>query len=177
MAMKTIRPIRIEGNVAYVPLTKGYEAVIDADDVPLVDGRRWFASVILRKDGSVYKVYAAREDVSGGRKHTVYMHRIMMPATNASLVVDHINGIGLDNRKANLRAATRSQNMMNRGANAGSRSGVKGVYWLARTGRWYAQIKAHGQRKHLGYFETRDEAAAAYRKASAELHGAFGRAI
>lgn len=174
MAMKTIRPIRIEGNVAYVPLTKGYEAIVDADDVPLVAGRRWFATVIRKKDGSIYTVYATRTDVSNGRKHNVHMHRIIV-SDAANLFVDHVNGTGLDNRRENLRLATRSQNMMNRGPSTGSRSGVKGVHWLARTGRWYAQIKAGDKRRHLGYFDTVEAAAEAYRTASIEMHGAFGR--
>ena len=91
MAMKTIRPIRVEGNVAFVPLTKGYEAVIDAVDVPLVDGRRWFATVIRRRDGSIYTVYATRTDVSDGRKHNVHMHRVIVSNAHG-LDVDHING-------------------------------------------------------------------------------------
>ena len=44
------RPIRIEGDVAYVPLTKGYEAIIDVEDVPLVEGRNWHAHVVRKKD-------------------------------------------------------------------------------------------------------------------------------
>ena len=41
--MKKVRPIRIEGDLAYVPLTRGYEAVIDAGDVSLVEGFNWYA--------------------------------------------------------------------------------------------------------------------------------------
>ena len=43
-----IRQIRIQGDIAYVPLTKGYEAVIDAADVPLVQGNNWSATVRKR---------------------------------------------------------------------------------------------------------------------------------
>lgn len=45
------RPIRIEGDVAYVPLTQGYTAIIDAGDVPLVEGRSWQADIKPRAIG------------------------------------------------------------------------------------------------------------------------------
>jgi hypothetical protein len=40
---KKIRPIRVEGDTAIVPLTRGFEAVIDAVDVPIVEGWNWVA--------------------------------------------------------------------------------------------------------------------------------------
>ena len=174
MAMKKIRPIRIQGNIAFIPLTKGYEAIVDVSDLPLVGERNWFATEIRKPDGSIYAVYATRTDVTDGRKHNVHMHRLIAPPATG-LHVDHISGDGLDNRRSNLREVTRSQNMMNRRGNAGSRSGVKGVYWLARTGRWYAQIQANGKRWHLGYFPTMDDAVSAYRMANIEKHGEFGK--
>ena len=41
-----VRPIRIEGDFAYIPLTRGYESVIDATDVNLVEGFNWYALTI-----------------------------------------------------------------------------------------------------------------------------------
>ena len=86
---KAIRQIRVDGNIAYVPLTHGYEAIIDAADVPLVEGLNWLAHLAGRT------VYA--RCASGSPK--VYLHRfIMRPADD--MCVDHISGDGLDCRSA-----------------------------------------------------------------------------
>ena len=88
-------------------------------------------------------------------------------------LIDHINGIGSDNRPENLREATASQNNCNRMVQKNSKSGVKGVFLAKRAphGRpWEASITV---KKFIGYFATKEEAAAAYRKAALELHGEF----
>ena len=89
---------------------------------------------------------------------------------------DHINGVKTDNRIVNLREATRSQNMANLGALSNSKSGLRGVRYYARTGRWIASIRANGKTVHLGYFATAEPASQAYREAAIRLHGEFARA-
>jgi hypothetical protein len=89
---------------------------------------------------------------------------------------DHIDGVKTNNRIANLREATRSQNMANLGALKSSKSGIRGVRFYARTGRWVSCIKANGKSVHLGYFATAEGAAQAYREAAIRLHGEFARA-
>jgi hypothetical protein len=170
MAKKAIRPIRIEGNVAYVPLTQGYEAIIDAADVPLVEGYNWHAHVV---GGTVY----ARRNISRhakGRRCNVCMHREILQVADG-LEVDHANLNGLDNRRANIRPATKAENGRNRPAKPNSVSGVKGVSWHNRDRVWRARIRHEGRCLTLGYFRTVEAAAEAYAKASAELHGDFGR--
>ena len=87
--------------------------------------------------------------------------------------IDHINGDVLDNRIENLRAATHSQNCMNRRVRFDSKSGVKGVTW--RKGKWYACIVVNYKRYSGGYFECKEEAIAAVDKLRKELHGDFAR--
>lgn len=83
--------------------------------------------------------------------------------------IDHISGEPEDNRIANLREATRSQNLQNlRRARADSRSGLLGVSRAA--GRWLAQIQTSGKKKYLGLFDTAESAHNAYLAAKAELH-------
>ena len=65
MAARKIRPIRVEGNVAYITLTKGYVAIIDALDVPIVSGFNWCARVDFKSDGGVRCVYAFRRGPRG----------------------------------------------------------------------------------------------------------------
>jgi hypothetical protein len=172
---KPIRQIRIEGNIAYVPLTQGYEAVIDADDAPLVAGHNWFAIVERRPDQSIRCVYAMRRQTIGvGRQATILMHRVIAGLPDG-LATDHRNGDGLDNRRENLRPATTAQNAQNQGIRSTNTTGVKGVSFHKGKGTWQAEIGHDGKRRHLGTFHSLESAAAAYAKASAELHGGFGR--
>lgn len=85
--------------------------------------------------------------------------------------IDHINGIRDDNRIANLREATNAENMQNqkRGRSDG-RSGFLGVSWASREGRWRATITVAGKQKSLGFFDTPEQAHAAYLDSKAELH-------
>lgn len=89
--------------------------------------------------------------------------------------IDHIDGDRTNNRIANLREATRSENQQNKRLYKNNTSEFKGVSWMARDKLWRARIGIGGKRKRLGDFRTIEEAADAYAKASAELHGAFSR--
>ena len=87
--------------------------------------------------------------------------------------VDHINGVRSDNRWSNLRLVDPSQQRANAKINSNSSSGVRGVYFNKRRGKW----RAHYQRRHLGYFETIDDASSAVARAFDEATGAeFRRA-
>lgn len=170
-----IRPIRIEGNVAHVPLTMGCEAIIDAVDVPLVSGYSWTAMICLRKDGGVKKIYACRNmPRSSPVRGKVFMHRCIVEAKH-EVEVDHIDGDGLNNRRVNLRMATARQNAQNRKTPTNNTSGHKGVYWSKKSGKWVARIKRDGRLSVLGYFTEKDDAAVAYAKAAGELFGEFAR--
>ena len=88
-------------------------------------------------------------------------------------IVDHINRDRLDNRKINLRAATKSQNAMNASKPKHNTSGFKGVSWCKLTKKWKAGIKANGRSKTLGYFVDILDAAKAHDAAALELFGDF----
>lgn len=171
---KATRPIRIEGDIAFIPLTQGYEAVIDASDVALVSDGDWFACVRRRPDGSVQSVYAYRLEYVGEKRVNRALHQRILPV-ETGYVPDHRDGNGLNCRRANLRPATFSQNCQNSRKPANNRSGVKGVSWFERDRKWQAVIKFRGRQRHLGFFRCVTAAAIAYAKASRELHGEFGR--
>jgi hypothetical protein len=162
------RPIRIEGDVAYVTLTRGCEAIIDAIDVPLVDRWNWHATFCRRT------VYARRNGNSAFEQCSVIMHRVIMGAPDG-LQIDHIDGNGLNNCRANLRLATSSENNRNSQLRRDSTSGLKGVSWHKRHKKWVSGIKANGKRIHLGVFDTAEAAYAAYVAANQKIHGEFGR--
>lgn len=86
--------------------------------------------------------------------------------------IDHINQQRDDNRLANMRLATRSQNMANRRGNGASLKGVT----LHKSGRYQAQIKVHGRNLYLGLYETELDAHAAYCLSAQEHFGEFARA-
>lgn len=86
--------------------------------------------------------------------------------------LDHINGNKSDNRLDNLREATRSQNIMNTKARSDNKSGVKGVK-LQPNGKYSARIIIKGKEKHLGTFNSIEEAAQAYEIAAKEVFGEF----
>lgn len=89
-------------------------------------------------------------------------------------IVDHINQIKDDDRIANLRLATKSQNMLNTGLRTTNTSGHKGVYYYnSRSTPWWAYIDCSHKRISLGYFCTKEEAIEARRKAELKFFGEF----
>jgi len=87
--------------------------------------------------------------------------------------IDHRDGDGLNNRWMNLRAATRSQNGQNSKPTENN-TGLKGAHRY-KNGRFVAHITADGRLRHLGYFDTAEEAHEAYAKAAREHFGDFAR--
>jgi hypothetical protein len=98
------------------------------------------------------------------------MHRLFAGAPGMD--VDHINGNGLDNRRCNLRPATRSQNNMNRAKRRGV-SKFKGV--SPKRGKWRAYLKTGKKQHNLGVFESEYDAARAYDVKAKEMFGEFAR--
>ena len=87
--------------------------------------------------------------------------------------VDHINGNRSDNRIANLRLATNSENLCNRRKPRNNTSGYKGVSYVKRYGAYQATIRFDGKNKFLGRFASPEAAADAYRRAALKHHGEF----
>ena len=89
--------------------------------------------------------------------------------------IDHINCDGFDNRIKNLREATPGLNQANRTKTRRNTSGFKGVSRRSDGKAWVALIQKNGKAHHLGRFETREDAAAAYARATVSLNGEFHR--
>lgn len=89
--------------------------------------------------------------------------------------LDHINLLRSDNRIANLREATRSENNRNTGVRSHNLSGRKGVSWSKGAQKYFARIRVDGVQHYLGLFESADDAARAYATAALDLHGEFAR--
>lgn len=91
------------------------------------------------------------------------------------ILVDHINGNGLDNRRANLRLASHAQNHANSQKRKGKSSPYKGVSWSRSGAKWMATIRSAGKTTYLGVFTNPIEAAKAYDRAASEIYGEFAR--
>jgi len=75
--------------------------------------------------------------------------------------IDHINHERSDNRLSNLRNVTHSENMKNKSKYKCNKSGVTGVCYHKRTGKWQARINLNGKEVYLGLFKTIKEASSA----------------
>lgn len=154
-----------EPDVVKIPLTRGKSVIIDADDTKKVLQYKW----VTLKAGT--RFYAATLD-----EHRVYllMHRLL---TNVSpdVQVIHLNDDGLDNRRINLRLASRSQKGANHNRSRNNTSGYKGVYWHQRAGKWAAHIKHNYKAIHLGLFVSKEEAATAYDTAALHYFSRFAK--
>jgi len=149
-----------------IELTQGYVALIDDEDYELVSGYEWH----LHRDRNAN--YARTSVSRNGKRARVYMHRLIMDAPKGRQV-DHIDHDALNNRRANLRMCTASQNQGNQRKQTGTSSQYKGVCWHKEKGKWHAKIKANAPCRHLGYFSDETDAARAYNDAARELFGEF----
>jgi hypothetical protein len=82
--------------------------------------------------------------------------------------LDHINHDRNDNRIENLRLASRTENMKNQSVGSNNKSGVLGVRWHKRSGKWKVQIGIEGKSIHLGYFKDKSDAIKARMEANIE---------
>ncbi len=153
-----------------IELSRGYKAIVDDEDYERLSQWRWNISTC---NGGVYATRWERESGSK-RRQLIRMHvEIMNPP--AGMLVDHINGNTLDNRRCNLRACTKGQNQMNMRRNSRNTSGYRGVHWNKKNKKWTAMIRVANKKHYLGLFESVEAAATAYAEASRKYHGEFGR--
>jgi len=118
--------------------------------------------------------YVAGSVVEQGARKRVYLHRWLLDAQPGQLV-DHIDGNPLNNRRSNLRLATRSQNQANRRRNRSSRSRYKGVTWHTRQQRWMARLQVNGRRITIGYYADPLQAAYEYDAFARTYFGEYAR--
>mgnify|MGYP001610812776 FL=1 len=158
-----------------IPLTKGQVAWVDEADYDKVSKHKWCAG------WTGARWYAVRTVRIGQKKRTVRMHQFIMGIVEG-LEIDHRDNDGLNNRRSNLRHATRSQNFHNRQRKqSGTTSSYKGVSFCKREGMWRACIRdgavgIGSQRRayrSLGYYDAESDAAMAYNAAATASFGAL----
>lgn len=150
-----------------VPLTtgryhqpSGLVMMVDDDDLPLVVNHRW-------------RLCITRTFLYGVTGDGDLAHRLIL-GEQSGVRVDHLNGDGLDNRRANLRPISASQ--------AAARSWSRAVLSHVPTSRyrgvslvrgrstpWRATISVNGKQRFLGYHGSEENAARVY-DVAARLH-------
>jgi hypothetical protein len=147
--------------IMVLKLSDGNETFINMEDYDAIKDYQW----------KLDKGYVRAWDDT--KQKYVYMHRIIMAQYDNRhwLEVDHINGLRMDNRRDNLRRVTHSQNMMNRGLQINNKSGKTGVYRAGK--KWRAEIYVNYVKKHLGCFDTFEEAVAARNRAEEVFFGEY----
>lgn len=144
--------------------------ICDWEDYELVRGYLWKATT-LQNGGTRYAQawQYSREDA----RKRVSMHRLILNADSDS-VIDHINGNGLDNRRSNLRIATRQQNSFNQRGTS-TKSPYKGTFFEKSSGLWRASICVNGKKISGGRHQSIIDAAKAYDALAVKHHGEFAR--
>src|ERR1035437_1832887 len=119
----------------WIELTHGYKCQVSDRDFKWLNSFKWFASIIRKKDGSIYTIYACRSKHEGRHVQQVRMHRLILGVNDPEVDVDHKDNDGLNNQRRNLRL-TPNQNTHNSRLREDNTSGFKGVSWYGPTQKW-----------------------------------------
>lgn len=155
-----------------IPLTQGQVALVDNEDFEVLNKFKWH---VRKGQRTLYAVRLVHNpSPSGPRQKVLRMHRIILGLTNPKTEGEHRDGNGLNNRRNNLRVATRAQNCRAFQTNRhGKTSKFRGVSWNRPNKKWSAQIKANRKITYLGLFKDEREAARAYDSEATRLFGEF----
>ena len=140
------------------------EILIDADDYDKVKDYCWCISKGRKWEYAMTRI----------KNETVLLHRFIMNL-QSDMVVDHINGNTLDNRKSNLRICTNQQNCFNHAVSCNNSSGYTGVTWHRLANKWQVHIRFNKKTLYLGLFENIDDAVAVRKQAEKQYFGEYAR--
>lgn len=140
-----------------IELSRGFVAIVDDSDYEFLNQWKWYARQGKHTWYAARKIMKKMPDGKWKHEKLIHMHRVINN-TPDNLVTDHINGNGLDNRRENLRSVTVSGNNLNSKVRRDNKSGYKGVAWHKTRKKWRAYIWHDRKQKHIGLFDTLDEA-------------------
>ena len=155
-----------EFDLTYILLNDGSVAVTDGVFYEKVSKHTWMKDL---------KGYAVSSFEINGNKRPYRLQNFLFDKIPEGRIVDHINGNKLDNRLCNLRFVSPRENIANSSSKSGSTSKYKGVSFDTSRSKWISSIQINGKTKHLGRFESEEEAAKAYDKASYAEYGIYAR--
>jgi len=153
--------------VCKITLTRGFEALVDpADYERFLGNGKWTAH-----PGYKGKVYAKRYGRKNGKQCVVFLHRLITDAPDG-MVVDHINGNTLDNRRSNLRLCTHQQNSWNRKSTVAN-TGFFGVHKNFRKNSWRGIVCLNGKLHYTRSCKSPEQAARLRDELAIRLCGEF----
>lgn len=158
-----------------IPLTQGRVAIVDSEDADLSQ-YSWQVLICGKNKDYEYgirSVFVAPHKKKRQLMHVAIMERVLGRSIEEGLLVDHIDGNGLNNSRSNLRIATRAENNRNVRRNSLNKSGYKGVYWAKSSQKWHSVITVNGKKMSLGYFTDPEEAYRRYCDAAKHFFGEF----
>ena len=161
---KKSNAFEIEDNVCKIYTSDNTEILIDAEDYEKVKDYCWCIS-----KGKKWEYAMTRID-----NKTILLHRLIMDP-QSDMLVDHINGNTLDNRKSNLRICTNQQNCFNHTVSCNNSSGYTGVAWHRLANKWQVYIRFNKKTLYLGLFENIDDAVAVRKQAEKQYFGEYAR--
>ena len=157
---KKYNPYDLTGDFGIGYTLKGEEFYFDKEDLCKIEKYCWM----------IDNGYVVSSERINNKQKKIKMHKLLLPEVK---LVDHINGNGCDNRKCNLREATRSQNNMNKKLLSNNTSGVTGVYWAKNCNKWRAYITINHKRIDLGVFDIFEEAVTVRKAAEEKYFGEY----
>jgi hypothetical protein len=145
------------------------KVLFDLDDLELIQS--YHRHICINTGGYAYFTYHGKE---------CFLHRLLMGLPIAydnktKIIVDHINGNRLDNRRSNLRICKKEMNPINCKTYKNNTSGCKGVTWMKRLNKWQVMLYCNKQRHYLGVYSDYDEAVRVRKEAEEKYFGEFKR--
>lgn len=144
-----------------IQLTRGKVTIVDDEDYEELNKYKWQCN---------YYGYASRRNGDIPRWHMAWD---IIGKPRGGMVIDHIHGNKLDNRKEELRFATRSQNAINSKMFKTNTSGYRGICWNKYRQKWMARISVNNKRIYLGCYTDKKMAADVYNEAAIVYFGKF----
>jgi len=154
-----------------IPLSQGQIVIVDDADYELLSDFRW----CYRPERDGRQGYAVRHIKVDGKDRLCYLHRQLMQPPPGHEVI-FLNHDKLDCRRDNLKVVTKEEARRHHRVRSDSKSGVKGVSYNPDGESWSAQVYRYGHCHHIGRYQSKEAAVAAYeaelRKENPDLHAA-----
>lgn len=150
-------------------LTQSKHALVDNKDYDYLCQWKWYCN-----NGYACRIVNHPSGNGKYRRERIWMHRLILE-TPKDMDTDHIDGNRANNQRANLRAASRSQNNRNMQVLKNKTNKYRGVHLDKRSKRWKAAISVNSKPIYLGYFSSEKEAALKYNEAAIKFSGDFSR--
>jgi len=151
-------------------LLNGKEFYFDLEDYDLIKNYCWD----LHSDTNNSYIRAYSHTENNIHKY-IFLHNLVSNNLNSNLVVDHIDGNTMNNRKYNIRICKQIYNIKNLKLYKTNKSGTKGVYYSKKTNKWIANIQCNKNKIHLGSFENIDDAIKVRKEAEIKYFGEYNR--